>query len=592
MKGLRMLTESSLFHPLLLLVWLAIGTGLRFTNLTLKPLWTDEFSTIVFSLGHGFRSVPLDQAIALNTLLEPLQLYPQTNVGVVVERLLEESNHPPLYFILTHLWLRLFSSQEGFVSVGAVRSLPAWLGVASIPASFGLGWLVFRSRLVGQLAAALMAVSPFAIYLAQEARHYTLPILWVIASLCCFSVAIRETYSHRPLPIPVGLAWVVVNGLGIATHYFFSITLGAEALVLTGFGLIQSWMEKGVWHRSHWWRIWVVAAGTAVSGVVWLPFMHNLGGDELTRWIYSGDRSGLALLDPVLQALVGWITMLFMLPIQASGQTVVIVSGAIMILVFLWTVPVVIQGLKVQWLHPRRQLAVQVLGGFVLSAIALFFFLTYGFSMNLTSAFRYNFVYFPAVIVLVAASLASCWRAATLIANSSPTSVKPALLSLLRNGGKKAVVLIWLMGLLGGLTVACNLGYQKTHRPDVVAQAIQQTSQGNVLIAIAHRTHGQTGRLMGVAWELRRRAADSNLLSPQFLLAHQERNPGESAIALQQTLSQLPRPLDLWLINFQSETPELAPVLESQNCIADPPDPQARSSVDGYRYQRYQCRES
>jgi len=42
------------------------------------------------------------------------------------------------------------------------------------------GW--FRSRLVGQIAAAMMAVSPYGIYLAQEARHYTLAILLIIAS--------------------------------------------------------------------------------------------------------------------------------------------------------------------------------------------------------------------------------------------------------------------------------------------------------------------------------------------------------------------------------------------------------------------------
>lgn len=65
--------SSRWLHLLLLLVALAIGTGLRFTHLASKPPWNDEFATVVFSLGNSLRTVPLDQAIALDTLLRPLQ---------------------------------------------------------------------------------------------------------------------------------------------------------------------------------------------------------------------------------------------------------------------------------------------------------------------------------------------------------------------------------------------------------------------------------------------------------------------------------------------------------------------------------------
>jgi len=51
-----------------------------------------------------------------------------------------------------------------------VRSLSAILGAASIPAIFGMGWLVFALG-SWSIAAAMMAVSPYGIYLAQEARY-------------------------------------------------------------------------------------------------------------------------------------------------------------------------------------------------------------------------------------------------------------------------------------------------------------------------------------------------------------------------------------------------------------------------------------
>jgi uncharacterized membrane protein len=590
------------FHLLWLLAWTVFGLLLRFTYLTSKSLWTDEFSTIVFSLGNSFLTIPLDQVLDQEQLLQPLKLNPQTGIDSVLKHLFAESNHPPLYFVLAHLWLRLFpATAESLVSAEAARSLPALLGVLSIPAAYVLSWLAFRSRLIAHVAAILTAVSPFGIYLAQEARHYTLSVLWVTASLCCLVIATRTIRDRTPLPLPVCVAWVMFNGLGIATHYFFSLTLGAEAIVIFVMGMVQSWRERGVWHpAAHWQRIWAVVAGTLITGLVWLPMLQEIQDTELTQWIRQGNRSGLVWLEPIAQAAAGWVTMLYLLPIQAISQPIVIASGAILILLVLWTLPKLYRGLRVQSLERNRRLAVWSLAGFVLGAIALFFSVTYLLSTNLTSAFRYNFVYFPAVMVLAGAGLASSWEIASRIAQVAPDRISPILLNLIRTSSRKTVILVSLFSLIGGLTVIYNLGYQKTHRPDIVAQDIQANSQGSALVAIAHQTHGQTGRLMGVALELhhpkntRDTTHPQNLvettapdLDPHFLLAHQTQNPESAAIALRRAIAQMQDPLDLWLINFQ-EVPEqaLTQVLESQNCQ----DKTKNLYTDGYRYRLYRCK--
>ncbi|MBD2120000.1 glycosyltransferase [Trichocoleus sp. FACHB-262] len=594
---MKTLLHSRWLHLLLLLFWLVIGLGLRFLCLDLKSVWTDEFATLVFSLGHSFRTIPLNQAIALDTLLQPLQLEPQTGVAAVLEHLMQESTHPPLYFVLAHWWLQWFPSQEGLVSIWAARSLPAILGALSIPAMFGLGWLAFGSRLVGHLAAAAMAVSPYGIYLAQEARHYTLAVLWVIASLSCLVATVRSLRMHKPLPVLIGLGWVAVNALGMATHYFFVLTLLAEALVLLGFWLLTAWAYPFKKHEQTsqwpafklWGRIYAVAAGTIAGIVAWLPAWQGVYGNQLTDWIYSGSRAGLGWFDPLLQALVGWITMLVFLPVQAPNPIVVIVSGLGMLLFVVWSVPLICRGLKQQGQQFQSRLALQVLGGFVLSAIALFFAIAYGLGTEINSAFRFNFVYFPAVIALLGESLAAVWSGSV---GSQP---RPSTARIVGDfwkwwqpSGKMVVLVIWLVGLLSGLTVATGWGYQKTHRPDVVVQHLQQAAQSPGLIAIAHATHGQTGRLMGLAWELKRQQNTGALVNPLFLLAHQDQNPLSSAIALQQTLSQLPRPLDLWLLNFPNpdETPSLASLLAAERCVADP---QHKHRTDGYRYRLYRC---
>lgn len=574
-------------HPLLLLSWIVLGAVLRFVGLAEKPVWTDEFSTIVFSLGQSFLTVPLNEVISLETLLQPLQPNPGAGIGTVTQNLLLESNHPPLYFVLTHWWLSLFPAPEGFISIWGVRSLSSLFGVLSIPAAFGLGQIAFRSKLVGQFAAALMALSPFGIYLAQEARHYTLGILWIIPSLACLVVAARCIRQRQPLPIDTGIVWVVVNCLGVATHYFFALTLIAEAFVVMSLGLVQSWRERGSWHPSHWGRMWAVAVGTAMGSLVWLPLLQNVQDSELTTWIYAEGRSGWAWLDPIVQAIAGWITMLYLLPIQAPSRAIAIASGIILIGLVLWTLPKLYWGLRAWLIPPDHLRVVQALGGFVMAAIALFFILSYFLGIEITSAFRYNFVYFPAVIVLVGAALANCWTgvAGAIAAKSTPE--KRPEPSRFRRKGQRTVLIVCLFSLLGALTVISNLGYQKTHRPESVATAIQQTAQAPVLVAIAHRTHGQTGRLMGIAWELRQNLPANSDLIPRFLLAHQGRKPKSSVASLQQNLVKQPRPLDLWLINFQS-VPEqlLTNTLQQQSCREDQ---QAEGQIDGYRYQRYRC---
>ncbi|MBP5972009.1 glycosyltransferase [Brasilonema sp. CT11] len=564
-------TQNSKLKTLLLLaIWLLIGVGLRLTNLSAKPPWTDEFSTLVFSLGNSFLPVPLDQPISVDVLLQPLQLQPTSGIQDVWKHLSTESNHPPLYFFLTHLWMRLFPTHEGLVSLWGARSLAAFFGAASIPAIYALTGLAFRSRLVSHFAAAMMAISPYGIFLAQEARHYTLAILWVIASFACLVIASRHIQNHTQIPIKIALSWVGINAIGIATHYFFTLTLCCEALVLL-FLAWRQWTRKrreiSPTSSSPWLRIYAVAVGTFVAALIWLPvFLHNSYGGKLTEWI-QGPRTGMAWLNPIFQALAAWITMISLLPVEASQLAVVIVSGLVMLIFFIWAVPILVRGIKVYFKQPQTRLMVQVFAGLVVGAIVLFFIFTYFFGIDLTRGARYNFVYFPAVIVLVGASLAVCWRHPILEKGRWGIN------------GKKAVIIILSMGLASAITVVCNLGYQKYYRPDLFVQLIEQTSHVPVLITTTQKTHVQIGEMMGIAREYK--IQNSKSASPLFFLAHQDEDPRTLTSALQNTLKMLPRPFDLWLVNFYAAQPE-----EVKNCVANT---KSLSAIDGYGYKLYHC---
>ncbi|WP_228035058.1 glycosyltransferase family 39 protein [Oculatella sp. LEGE 06141] len=612
---------SRWFHLLVLLIWIAVGTGFRFAQLTAKPPWTDEFATLVFSLGHSFTTVPLDAPISLEELMQPLQPSPAADSNAVIHYLFAEDVHPPFYFVVAHWWMRLFAPENGLVSLWGARSLPALLGVVSIPAMFGLGWLAFRSLLIGHSMAAIMAVSPFAIYLAQEARHYTLAILWVIGCLCCLCFTVQAVQRRSPVPVWVGGLWIGVNALGLATHHFFLLTLCAAALVLLGFGVVQFRDDRAALWRSPWRRVYAIGIGTAVSSLIWIPLWQNIRSHDITQWIQSDERFNfLSLLNPIVQSLAAWITMLVLLPVESSSIFVVILAGLAMGLFLIWVVPLLWQGLRSQRSQPQVGLGIQVLAGFSLGAIALFFLITYGLGTDLTRGARYNFVYFPAVVGLLGIGLAALlthWSAVrpTLTAAEAPLQPRSAASNPDANRGLKlptgfnwrgikqaaypkdgrvAVLVVWAIGCLSSLTVVANLGYQKYYRPDLLLPLIQNQSSVPVLIATTHNTLVQVGEMMGIGWQVLQRqnstaanAAMASRLQVQFLLAHQPQavcmQDCVATETLETAIAESSTPLDVWLVNFQAPASSV-----DARCVLD----SAPSLyVSGYGYQLYHCRE-
>lgn len=541
-------------------IWMGVGILVRFFNLTGKPPWTDEFATMVLSLGNSFQSVPLDQVISLETLLQPLRPDPSLGSATVIHRLLSEDNHPPFYFVLVHEWMKLWPQAGEYISLWAARSLPALFGVLSIPAIYGLSWLAFRSPLVAQFSAAMMAVSPYGVFIAQEARHYSFAVLWVIASLCCFVEALRRLQEKKPIPLWLVLSWIIVNSLGMATHYFFGLTLAAEGLAMLG---LSVWQGSGISLWSSLGRLLAVGLGTIAGSLVWVTQWQSAYGSEMTQWIYSESRSGLEWVSPIFQALAAWLTMVALLPIEVDEIPIVVFFVLMMAVFFVWAIPIFYRGIQAALKDSQLQLGTFGLGSFVLSAIAIFFGITYFYGTDLTRGARYNFVYFPAVIALVGVSLKDAWQGVVV---SKFGTIQ----------GQKAVSLIWIMGLLSALTVAGNLGYQKYYRPDRFLGILQQASQAPILIATTHRSLVHVGETMGVAWEMQRQNFP---LKPQFLLAKLGQDPNQTTQTFKTIVQSSPRPLDVWAVNFK------API-DLPNCQLDG---ETYPGVEGYDYKLYHC---
>ena len=384
---------------LILLVTIFVGAGLRFWHLDAKPLWLDEVITTLLSLGRGYTDIPLDVVFPLSKLESYLTLRPGATCAEIVQTVSIQSVHPPLFFCWMHQWLSKLSAIP--ISLAwKLRSLPALIGVAMIPTIFLLNRIAFSIR-AGWLAAAILAVSPLAVYLSQEARHYTLPMLLITLALVGL-VQIQQGLSRRQLQPAVWFGWMAVNSLGFYIHYFFLLAFVAQGVSL----IWLVWRQHYDFSRRVWGAIVLAIGGVCLSYLPWLPtFLGHLSRPE-SDWLNSTASGVFFLLVPLYQLLAGWMLMVMAFPVEGQPLWLAIPSVVVMVGVAGWLLRPIGMGMHALWndrmTHPATFLLSTFIGVVVLEFLAIVYFL----GKDITAVPRYHFVYYPAVCALLGASLA------------------------------------------------------------------------------------------------------------------------------------------------------------------------------------------
>ncbi len=582
-----------------LLLWLILGAGLRLADLDVKPPWTDEFNTIVLSLGNSFKSVPLDRVISFQDLLAPLKPSPAVTLGDIVRQVALEDRQPPIYFAIAHLWMQLFPTDGGFVSLWAARALPAVIGILTIPSIYLCSYFVFRSQLIAHLTAAMLAVSPYGVYISQEARHYSLAILWIAISISCLANACGYLSRQQKLPFVQICIWIVVNNLALATNQLSAIALIAEGLVAISFYLWQihqadtkattnrSILALAITNLRHpsWQRMYLVILGTVAGGSWGWWLLARTYDPSPLMWIDNTPHKSIEIVNPLFQLIGAAITMMLLLLVEVAelpqlsalsempvdlSLPIIIISAILMLIFFVWAIPLLARGIRIQLRQSSTKIGTLAIGGFVTISIGLYLVIPWLTGVDITRGARYHFVYFPAMMMLIGLGLASCWQ-------SIPSIAKWV-------SGKQAVAIVLLMGLVSSAIVASNYGYHKYYRPEQLVPLMQQSAPIPMLIATTHNSLIQVGEMMGVAWELRRTDKFRQAPKTQFLLAHQlqrfcERDCPPTKI-LRETIDRISHPIDLWAINFYAPM-SLPPTCEVDKKFTD--------GIYGYEYRLYHC---
>ena len=382
-------------HYLVLTGLIALGAIIRFWHLDLKPLWLDEVLTALLSLGSRYEDVPLEVVFPASTLQHLFTLKSSVSCPEIAHAVATKSTHPPLFFCLMHQWLNWIEPLAKPLS-WKLRSLPAILGVIAIALIYTLNRLVF-SRSAGLMGAAVMAVSPFAVYLSQEARHYTLPMLFIILALLGL-IQIQKSIFSLLLPHPITwLLWGVVNSIGCYIHYFFFLAFIAQLFTLIW---LMFWRRRMLPPGS-WSAVIIVIISVAVSYLPWLPVMLGSFGRSETGWLPKP-----TLIAPVYQTLAGWLSIAIALPVESQPFWIQVLSVLLTVGFGIWVARQVWLGFKQLLKQSSTHVATLTLLGFILGVLLQFVAIIYLLGKDITVAPRYNFVYYPAICALLGASFA------------------------------------------------------------------------------------------------------------------------------------------------------------------------------------------
>lgn len=222
---------------LIVLIFALLITGIffRFTNLDRKVYSYDESITSLRISGYTWTEMVQQdfqgQPVSASYLLAKYQhINTEKSLFHTVKGLAtEEPQLPPLYFILARFWAQLFGP-----TVGAVRSLSAGISLLVFPSVYWLCWELFQSTSVGWMAVAIMAVSPFHVLYAQEARPYMLFTVIVLLSSAILLRAIALTaspVSSKFTPV-VWCFYALSITFGLYTNLLFSLVAIAHTVYI------------------------------------------------------------------------------------------------------------------------------------------------------------------------------------------------------------------------------------------------------------------------------------------------------------------------------------------------------------------------
>ncbi|BAY13848.1 glycosyltransferase family 39 protein [Calothrix sp. NIES-2098] len=560
-----MKTKRKLYlHYLGLAGAIILGASLRFWNLDLKPLWTDEVITAIFSLGKNYNDLPLDMLSPLERVPEIFTFKPGITYAQIANNLATQSTHPPLFFCGMYTWLEWINPLCQ-TCVKELRLLPALFGVGAIAVIYAINSIAFSST-AGIVGALLIAVSPFAVYLSQEARHYSIPIFLISLSLLALMQIQQYIFQRKNIRIWVWVFWIIINIIGLYVHYFFALAFIAEILTLL---ILIYWSKAKVLNKHKILLTLIVSTSTVViSFIPWLLVTVSHSNSSQTNWLPTPNN-----IAPIYQTLISWILMVIALPVENQPLVIIAICGFLMVSFAIWIWWQAYKGLKLLCRQNHSNLAILTLLIFTIIVILEFFAIVYFLGKDITIVPRYHFVYYPSFCALLGASISK---------------------------NKKAQIMIVLVGVVSCIFIVNNIVFHKPFYPEQVAQNMNLEPEIPVMLVVGYSDYQDIA--LGLSFALALEQVRSQPSSGEFQINHPidtfksdsfallDKEPNLSAFW--KKLSQLPIPttsgMNLWIVGpgmIKQDYPQHFVLSQHTTCNIDP----SHHYRIGVPYQLYRC---
>ena len=238
---------------------LLLGLFFRFYHIDHKVYWYDETMTSLRISGYTQTQFEENVYGAKRTTIGELReeyQYP-TNGSTSEEMwaaLAQHPEHSPAYYVLARTWMQLWPNQ-----VAAIRVLSALISLLALPCMYWLMWELFENSFASWAATALVAISPFHVLYAQEAREYA---LWTVTILLSSATVLWA--NRRPTP-QRWLTYGLTCALGLYVHPF-------SAFVSASHGLYILITERFRLSR----RSWLYLMATGVSVILLIPWLATV----------------------------------------------------------------------------------------------------------------------------------------------------------------------------------------------------------------------------------------------------------------------------------------------------------------------------
>lgn len=213
-----------------LILLFLLGLAIRFWQIDYHSLWFDETMS-VFWARQSLREI--------------------TDVGLH----LVKDKHPPVYYLLLHLWINIFG--DGTV---AVRSLSILFGAFLPPLLASLG-AELADRRAGAIAGLLAALSPILVWYSQEARMFMPATTFAVATAWCLVRMLRRFEWHW------WFIYLLFSSAGFYTYLFYTLVI----IFQTVFALVWIIIESRGPQKISWGYLLRIASVFVVLALLCAP---------------------------------------------------------------------------------------------------------------------------------------------------------------------------------------------------------------------------------------------------------------------------------------------------------------------------------